>query len=313
MNYTIVIGFIVKLAFMAEMTIAQETVESLMKKTVDFDAPVIGAEEVLSMLKQIQQMVPKKESAIQFDLENLISFSVMKPEKCTTKFDEQRNWCREPNNVSSPNKDKLWGQNIMAYFTYYKVKSFEYCIGELKKNIENVSQDDLKKLQKISNFIKPDGLKSLDELDHLTVFAIFDGVTKYLKESDESFDKDMQKSKTREKAHERYEKDLPVVCRRVMKNIKPIQFVGKARYEEDFPKEQFDNKFLAQWLMNCRICSHISNTEIDEFDSFYFGDKGIPVEKLPFWKRVATGGYYGSSGGGGGGPSMSSMASASVM
>lgn len=295
MKFRILVGLVVNFGFMVMIAASEDTVESLMKKTVDFDAFIIYAEDVLHMLKQLQQMIPKENSPVHYDLENLISFSVMRPEKCSTKFNEQHQWFREPNNVSSPNRDKYWGPNILNYFTYFKVKSFEYCIKELEKNVKRISDDDLKKIQKISNFINPKGFKSVIKVLNLERSDIFAGIAKYLKDSDKSFDLEMQKAKTRDEAHDKYRKDLPIFCDRILENIKPIEFVRIANSEKDFPKCFLDDKFLAEWSINYRICSNVIVTSIEDFDQLYFGKKGIPKERRPFFQYVPFGGGYSGS------------------
>lgn len=308
-NVRLLCGLLVGLLMVGQKYIsAEENVESLMKKTVDFDAPIIRSEDVLSMLQQLKALVPIDNSPVQFDLENLINYSVMSPEKCTKKFDEEQQLLREPNNVSSPNRDKKWGPNIMAYFRFFKVKAFQYCVEELRQNVQQISSDDENELDEIIKSINTSQFETVDDFKKLNVDEIFEGVSKHMRDNNKNFDKLMQKSKTRQEAHEIYEKDVSVLCERVLQAIEPLDFVFKASMTQDFPKELFDNQDLKDWLIKHYACFVIKRTELKNFDRYYFGDKGIPVEKVPFWKRP-TGAFYGSSGSSGyGGLGLMSMA-----
>lgn len=305
MLYNFVTVLLVVLSF--ENCIAEDSIDSLMKKTVDFDAPVIDSVKVLEMLKQLQQLIPKDNSAIHYDLENLIDFATMKFERCTgyNELDKYSYYMKRPNTLSSPARNKLFGANILAFFRYFKQELVRYCRKELESNVAQLDSSDLIELRKLVSATKIKEIGSCEDFNNINKGQIFAGVVDYIKRVDPGLDKLMQKAKQRSTiAKDRYQKLVPDLCARMSTKMKPTAFLVAGLLDKEAAPAVLESSFLKEWTINSTVCGTILGADDKDFDYFYFDGK-VPAEKVPFWRRAT--GRYGGSGGYSGGPSISHM------
>lgn len=247
------------------------------KQSVDYDAPVIDGEKTLELLKQLKDIIPKHDKEMQKDLANLIYISEEVDSDCYNTL-LRNNVNINTNSLSSKEKNKHYGANILAYMDYCGGKAIKYCKNKLELVVNTeISNSDKAEIEKLisDNVVYP---KNKDEYYDIKEKQSINYSLKYLQNNIDDFDRKIKKAKTRTEIVDKYIW-LTQLCKRFNRQLQPDSFIETAISHYSLYKYIFEDNFLIKWETRARVCYFVGNKiSSDQVIKEYFGDSGIPLE-----------------------------------
>lgn len=264
------------------------------KQSVAFDAPVIEPEKTLQQLRELREMIPENRNVFAdydnqpseldsdgveandkwianehygimlADLESLLELSKYQDaERCS--YDEFKflNINRRGASLSSPQQDRGWGPNILAFIKHYKLKTIDYCRNKLVRIIA-ANDGPLMNFDLIKGVVEamiPKGISSFEQYQNLFNFKIVaDGVNRYLRSSIANFDEKLRKSQTRKEIHNKFEL-IKKTCDAVESNLGDRGFVATVMEDEQVAADVFKNRDLIELAVGIEVCLRVIKSE----------------------------------------------------
>lgn len=282
------------------------------EQSVAFDAPVIEPDRTLAALKQLKELIPENKNTfsgfyarslaessktddkwilndlygmMHSDLDSLLDISdYQNAKKCSHDEFKFLNIDRRGASLSSPERNKSWGPNIIAYIKYYKLKTIDNCEELLSKAIQGNADFDL--IRGVIRSIFPNGVGSLAEYQSLNDFdVVASRLNEYFKSSISNFDEKIRKSATRKEIQSKFA-SIKNSCNKIDSQLEDRGFVTIVMEDKLVAEEVFKNKNLMELASGLEICDRVIKS--DKFNEALVGIKYGAKEKLKNMFNKAT-------------------------
>lgn len=257
------------------------------RQSVAFDAPVIEPAKTLELLKQLDPLIPKS-GYICFEKLNqnndphsdrnealllmhtylswLIQLSTEK-NSVVCRHDRLINMDWHLKSVketllSSPERNKPWGPNIVAYMKQAKLDMVKYCQTLLEQELKGSDflKDRLKLIEDVSMVVLPmEGVRGMEQYSRLLDDRfIAKGIQGFLRSQFTNFDKRLRKDESRQEIINRFEA-LREACGHIPFQIESAGFIMSALRDQLVSAEVAQNKQLLKLGAKIHICWRLRN------------------------------------------------------
>lgn len=260
------------------------------KNSVAYDAPVIDPEDTKKLLKELLPLIPKdgedepengkhhrhskrkgrdevKDKVfeiMQRQVNDLINYEDLEKKgyNCHSHdFNFMYNPTASTNYLSSPERNKPYGANIMAYLLHGKQNLLKLCAIKVNEKLD-LPTNDLKQIEQLARDVFPIGFSGTPyefvELNDKSEIII-EGIANYLIHTVPGVKKGENKKEFTSKF-----KEMVKICNNFMNNIEHFGFIDVALIKDDMSSFVLEEPSLEKLAYEMKVCKNISGKNLIE-------------------------------------------------
>lgn len=264
------------------------------KNSVAYDARVISTEETLRNMEVLLMVIPSYKNEVSYEMVSGLSglsndidpnqlrglakdwhrndiFVMMKEELrslINIAYPNTEGFCNEDNIISiynihdkfsilsSPQKNKPYGPNLMNYIKENKLKLISYCGDLLSEKIASLPKDQANSMNELTKFVFPFGIQNTES------FLNFDNKSSQFINGLKQYVKSTMTRNSEKEFNEKYS-SIVKVCKDFLNTSGPINFLMWSFWNDrSLANYVLDNQFLTKTAMEIKICFNIEGKEL---------------------------------------------------